>query len=437
MLRLAVFSAISCLLAACHAVAQDSYTPQPDDRFKADILVVVAHPDDETMIGSWLATQIFKQGRRAAVIFTTHGEQGGNAGGPEQYRSLGAIREIEARTALTRFHIPNVWFLQGSDTPGQDVLRSLGRWPHGAILEETVRLIRLTRPEVVITWLPAPIPLQHGDHQAAGIVATEAFDIAANTAWFGEQLADARDSRNISNFTDGLRPWQPKALLYVSDGDLTGVTLQGPVFRSSGSYARIAAEEQSAHLTQSETGRAAIAALASGQLNAFEAPIRFFLGKCLDTPLVQRFFQGTTCPVVSANAAAAKPPGGLHFSFGGPWQFYRNFWAAHGLSYFAAETPVRLTVPAGGDLIFPLVIENGNGSAEQVEVETEIPAEWRRPAYKDGCQVAAHSSCAVNVRLSAPSNTGEFNFRFTAQAGNRQIGTLSLKVRLDKGILPQ
>ena len=31
----------------------------PDPRFKADILVVVAHPDDEVMAGAYLAREIF------------------------------------------------------------------------------------------------------------------------------------------------------------------------------------------------------------------------------------------------------------------------------------------------------------------------------------------------------------------------------------------
>jgi len=286
MFRIILACGLVSMLVGGRSFAQRYHNPQPDERFKTDILVVVAHPDDETMIGSWLATQIFGHGRRVSVIFTTRGEQGANAVWPEQHITLGAVREIEARAALAHFNVNNVWFLPGVDTPSQNVLRSLGRWPHGTVLEELVRLMRLTRPEVVVTWLPAPIPSQHGDHQAAGVVATEAFDVAGDRGWFGEQVIDALDTRNISNFTDGLRPWQPKAVLYFSDGDLTGVTLNGPTFQPSGSprasavsYAHLAAEEQREHLTQSETGQAAATALASGHIEAFEAPVRFFWGK--------------------------------------------------------------------------------------------------------------------------------------------------------------
>ena len=111
--------------------AADAQNPKPDERFKADLLVVVAHPDDETEIGAYLARAIFDEKKRVAVVYGTHGNSGGNAVGQEQAASLGAIREIEGRRALSYFGVTNVWFLNGPDTPGQDVLRSLETWNHG------------------------------------------------------------------------------------------------------------------------------------------------------------------------------------------------------------------------------------------------------------------------------------------------------------------
>src|SRR5262245_9606334 len=148
----------------------------PDERYKADILLIVAHPDDETAISSYLARAIFDQHKRVAVIYGTRGDAGGNSVGFEQAASLGAVREIEARRALASFGVMNVWFLGGPDTPGQDVLKSLETWRHGNALEQTVRLVRLTRPEVILTWLPCYVVGEnHDDHQAAGVIATEAF----------------------------------------------------------------------------------------------------------------------------------------------------------------------------------------------------------------------------------------------------------------------
>ena len=63
------------------AQSQVSIAPQPDDRFKADILVIVAHPDDETEVTGYLARAIFDQQKRVAIIFGTRGNSGGNAAG--------------------------------------------------------------------------------------------------------------------------------------------------------------------------------------------------------------------------------------------------------------------------------------------------------------------------------------------------------------------
>jgi LmbE family N-acetylglucosaminyl deacetylase len=200
------------------ARADDSFNPKPDERFKADLLLVVAHPDDETEIGAYLARAIFDQKRRVAVVFGTRGNQGGDSAGSAQSAALGIIREIEGRQALAHFGVMNVWFLNGLDTPGQNVLASLETWNHGDSLGRLVRIIRLTRPSVIATWLPDWVAGEnHGDHQAAGVIATEAFDLAGNPTAFAEQLAAPQDRFNIGNLTEGLRPWQPQKLYYFSD----------------------------------------------------------------------------------------------------------------------------------------------------------------------------------------------------------------------------
>ena len=54
----------------------------PDERFKTDILVIVAHPDDETEVTGYLARAIFDEHKRVAVIFGTPGNGGGAGGHP-------------------------------------------------------------------------------------------------------------------------------------------------------------------------------------------------------------------------------------------------------------------------------------------------------------------------------------------------------------------
>src|SRR5256886_294557 len=114
MISLRFFWYVSCL--SLLLVAQDRFNPRPDERFKTDLLVVVAHPDDETAIGAYMARAIFDEKKRIAVVFGTRGNEGGNAEGQEQAAALGTVREIEARRALEHFGAMNVWFLNAPDT---------------------------------------------------------------------------------------------------------------------------------------------------------------------------------------------------------------------------------------------------------------------------------------------------------------------------------
>src|ERR1700752_1820799 len=209
--------ALSVPLVTTHAAQDAKPLPRPDDRFKMDILVVVAHPDDEGAATPYLARAI-DEGKRVAVTYGTHGSSGENQAGAGQGAGLGDIREIEARQANALLGIDKVWFLGGKDTASQDVLQSLANWDHGVALENLVRIVRLTRPEVILTFLPGTfIGEDHGDHQAAGVLATEAFDLAGDPAIFPEQVA--APLRRLEPYLENLRPWQPKKIYYFGDAD--------------------------------------------------------------------------------------------------------------------------------------------------------------------------------------------------------------------------
>src|SRR6201996_57279 len=183
------------------AIATAPPIPKPDDRYKADILLVVAHPDDDTGILNYIARASLDQHKRVSVIFTTRGNGGGNSVGVEQAKAMADEREMEARHSLALSGISNIWFLRGSDTPTQDVLHSLETLGHGEALDEVVRLIRLTRPEVILTWMPGYVAGEnHGDHQASSVVANEAFDMAGNPVAFPEQLDAPRKTQGIANY---------------------------------------------------------------------------------------------------------------------------------------------------------------------------------------------------------------------------------------------
>jgi hypothetical protein len=58
--------------------------PEPDRRYKVDILEVVGHPDDDIEVAAYVAKLIEQQQKRVAVVYTTRGNSGGNAAGPSR-----------------------------------------------------------------------------------------------------------------------------------------------------------------------------------------------------------------------------------------------------------------------------------------------------------------------------------------------------------------
>ena len=427
----------------------------PDERFKADILLIVAHPDDETVVSGYLAKAIFDEHKRVSVIFGTRGNGGGNEAGFEQADSLSAVREIEAREALATLGVLHVWFLDGPDTPGQDVLRSLETWHHGEALAKAVRLVRLTRPEVILTWLPLYVAGEnHGDHQASSVIATEAFDLAGNPTVFPEQLSQPRDRRNISNLTEGLRPWQPKKLYFFSDASHTDFQEgKGPRFDPSAvspskkvSYARLAAEEMAFHLTQGDTGQFATDALKKGNLKPFEEPERLIFGKSLvKSSVTGDILEGVApgpIPYARVHGYEAPAHPGLALALAGPWAFYRDFWDAHDIHHVAdlLKQPEVMIAP-GEKLDLPVTITNSGSSQLEVTLESVLPDGWREEQGTAIYPLPAHGSYTVQTIVQSPANAtpgwvGK-DLIWRAEAGGHEIGAIHMRVQLGSSVLPQ
>jgi LmbE family N-acetylglucosaminyl deacetylase len=429
-------------------------SPGFDDRFKADILVFVAHPDDETEVSAYLARAIYDGHKRVAVVFGTRGNAGGNAMGYAQAASLGEQREIEARRACAYLGIMNVWFLDGPDTPSQNVLYSLETWNHGASLGRAVRLMRLTQPEVVMTWLPNYVAGEnHADHQASGVIATEAFDLAGDPTQFPEQIFAPRNRDDISNLTEGLHPWQPKKLYYFSDAShhefLQG---RGPEFSTTTvsaargiPYYRIAAEEMSFHLTQDDTGQEAKKALETGQLEAFQRPVRLIFGKSLVGGTVTGdIFEGVRpAPIPFAPIRGYQPEAheGLSLELGGPWQFYRDFWKAHNIEHLAQLLPTpEVSIQAGATLHIPLLIRNDSSDPVEVTLSADLPQNFTEKSGSARYPVEAHGVYPIETAVVvAPSKNQEWpSISWNAQVKGNTLPPVKLRVSVtSEGGLPQ
>jgi len=88
------------------AAQEPAALPSADQRYKVDLMLVVAHPDDEGAATAYLARALDEH-KRVAVVISTRGSSGANKAGTEQAAALGDIREIEARNALATLGITN------------------------------------------------------------------------------------------------------------------------------------------------------------------------------------------------------------------------------------------------------------------------------------------------------------------------------------------
>ncbi len=425
----------------------------PDERFKADLLLVVAHPDDETAIGSYLAKLVVDDGKRVAIVYCNRGSGGGNSTGEEQSNALGLVREVEARRALAAFRIFNVWFLDGRDTPGQDLFRSLNAWHHGAILEQVIRVIRLSRPDVIVTWLPHYVAGEnHGDHQAAGVIATEAFDLAGDPTNFPVQLAAPRERTDIDNVGEGLDPWQPKKLYYFSDASHP-IEAVGPAFdiqQISPSrkvpYYKLAAELHTYHSTQGEVALVASEAARTGNFDEFRklvANYRLIFGKSV-VPCSPRggVFEGIReGPVSYVRPAGYKRERrtGVFLELGGVFAYYRQFWRGHGIEHIGLLVKPEVEVAVGSYVHIPLLIQNDTADSVAVVVRSELPEGWAEASGTARYRLGPYDVYAAQTFVIAPDELRDVMEPITwkAEHNGAVIGAATMNVRRREWTLPQ
>jgi len=443
------------------AAQEPKALPLPDERYKADILLVVAHPDDEGAATPYLARALDEH-KRIAVVFGTRGSSGANEAGTEQAAALGAIREIEARNALTTLGITNVWFLGGKDTASQNVLQSLANWDHGVSLEQLVRLVRLTRPEVILTFLPGTfIGEDHGDHQAAGLLATEAFDLAGDSTSFPEQLAGP--TKRLEPFLENLRPWQPKKIYYFPDADREDIFRgKGPEYSvkeisksSKQPYWRMALDSFRSHQTQAKSFLDKIAQMDEVQIEkmatsdgGWSDAQHFVLGKSLvGGSVTGDVFDGITPGAISfarpdVSPEPARPE--LSVDLGGPYSFYAEFRRAHGLINLPHPEPPEIALQGPGTLVIPLWVGNRTAKSQEVTLSAVLPAGWTTPSGTGRFTVAAKQVAAARIEVNLPAsaeNGGKKpepqEISVHAESNGQSIGEIKLRVELRKRALPQ
>jgi len=214
------------------------------------VLYIVAHPDDEnTRLIAWLANG---KKVRTGNLSLTRGDGGQNLIGPELGDALGIIRTQELLEAR-RIDGGEQFFTRAVDFGySKTAEESFEKWGKQEVLSDVVRVIRMFRPDIIISRFSTEPGTTHGHHTASAILAHEAFDLAGDLKAFPEHLEQ------------GLEVWQPRRLFFNGSSwwrrDLSEVAKNDPDWFTVDvggydpllglSYTEIAGRSRSMHKSQ-------------------------------------------------------------------------------------------------------------------------------------------------------------------------------------------
>jgi len=168
--------------------------------FLGSALYIAAHPDDEnTRLISFLAND---KKARTGYLSLTRGDGGQNLIGLELRELLGVIRTqelIEAR----KVDGGEQFFSRANDFGYSKMPdETLEIWEKPKVLHDMVWVIRMFRPDVIVTRFDHRSPgTTHGHHTSSAMLTQEAWNLAADSKYEIKQL-------------EHVKTWQPKRLLF-------------------------------------------------------------------------------------------------------------------------------------------------------------------------------------------------------------------------------
>ena len=150
-------------------------------------------------------------------------------------------------------------------------------------------------------------------------------------------------------------------------------------------------------------------------------PSRFILGKSLvPCGVADDVFAG----IVPEGIPFHRAPGFTKveatapvIALGGSWNFYNEWWPAHGVEHLASLIPPEVTIQIGGSLTIPLIIDNPLDRGIHVIFHVDSPNGWKVTSMAPA-DVGAHSLYFVRAQAVAPSGMlqGWQQFQVTAEA---------------------
>ena len=132
------------------------------------MLLVFAHPDDESFFSAGTVAKYVARGWQADLISATRGEAGSRGSLTDSVTPLGEIRQKELEAAGAIIGLSSIVFLGYHDG-------TLSNLNAGELEDKVYREMKKYRPDVVITFETTYGISNHPDHNKIGLAATFAF----------------------------------------------------------------------------------------------------------------------------------------------------------------------------------------------------------------------------------------------------------------------
>ena len=166
---------------------------------RADVLVIMPHPDDSEFGCAGTVARWTRDGKRVVYVIITNGDKGtSDRSLPSE--KLVVIRQAEQREAARVLGVADVIYLGYPDQGLED---------SSELRKDIVRQIRLHRPDIVVTVDPYRRYIWHRDHRITGQVVLDAvYPYARDHLAYPDMLAE------------GLEPHKVKEMYFTASEDV-------------------------------------------------------------------------------------------------------------------------------------------------------------------------------------------------------------------------
>jgi N-acetyl-1-D-myo-inositol-2-amino-2-deoxy-alpha-D-glucopyranoside deacetylase len=204
----------------------------------ATLLLVHAHPDDESIATGGVILRATDAGRRVVLVTCTRGEEGEihNLDPASARPRLAEIRETELRRACTMLGVQRLELLGYRDSgmagaPSNRNPSCFHRAPVGEAAARLVTILRQERPQVVVSYT-ADGTYGHPDHVKAHLVTAAALALLLEEGWRPARVywhAVPRSRASLTRQQLGVRAHRSMTEVGVPDDAITTAVDVGAV----------------------------------------------------------------------------------------------------------------------------------------------------------------------------------------------------------------